>query len=111
MEISHALTDTYRKLLRVHFLAKGHAMTTMELASAMQWDTFSPVNLHYGTFGERLAARLGYVVPTGLPQASIHSTFSGGGPEDPHTRWTMRPEVATALVNLRIVPPPRALPG
>ena len=49
MLVAKALSPTYRKLLKAHYAASGHTLSTMELAAVMDWDTHNPVNYHYGT--------------------------------------------------------------
>jgi hypothetical protein len=103
MEISKALSPTDRKLFQVLYDGTGHTVTTMEIANAMGWTTHSPVNAHYGKLAQRLAERMQWTVPPGLPQITTVATFEGGSPDDPHTRWTMRPELVSALESCRIV--------
>lgn len=103
MELAKALTDNDRQLLRTLYGGPGHSLMTMEIAEAMGWTTHSPVNAHYGKFAQRLAQRMKWVVPPGLPQITTVATFEGAGPDDPHTRWTMRPELVAALESRRLV--------
>lgn len=110
MDIAKALTETSRKLLRKLYAGPGHTLTTMEIAREMGWPTHGAVNLHYGTFAQTLAKRMRWVVPAGAYQISTIATFEGGSADDPHTRWTMRPELAAALEKLKIVIPARPAP-
>jgi hypothetical protein len=103
MELAKALTDHDRQLLRTLYAGPDHSLTTMEIAHAMGWDSHSPVNATYGKFAQRLAQRMQWVVPPGLPQITTVATFEGAGPDDPHTRWTMRPELVAALETRRLV--------
>lgn len=103
MQVANALTDNDRKMLRALHAGPDHSLMTMEIAHAMGWTTHSPVNAHYGKLAQRLAQRMKWEVPPGLPQITAVATFQGGGPRDPHTRWTMRPELVAALEARRIV--------
>jgi hypothetical protein len=105
MELAKAITPGYRKLLRAHYAAPGRTLTTMQLAAVMGWDTHSPVNAHYGAFGFKLAKRMKWPIPSGRPAADAIVTFSDGGPDDPHTRWTMHPGLAAALEAAGVVRP------
>lgn len=105
MQLSRALSPTYLKLLKAHYAAPGHTLTTLELATAMGWDTHSPVNAHYGSFAAKLAKRMRRLKRPGRPESDAIVTFEGGGPEDPDTRWVMHNQLAGALVELRIVSP------
>jgi len=107
MEVAKALTDNDVQLLRALYAGPGHSLTTMDIAHAMGWTVHSPVNATYGKFAQRLARRMKYVVPPGLPQITTVATFQGGGPLHAHTRWTMRPELVAALEARRIVTPTR----
>ena len=110
MELAKALTDNDRQLLRTLYSGPDHSLTTMEIAHVMGWDSHRPVNATYGKFAQRLAQRMKWVVPPGLPQITTVATFEGAGPDDPHTRWTMRPELVAALEARRIVLRARATP-
>lgn len=68
MELAKALTDHDRKLLRTLYAGPDHSLTTMEIARATGWDSHSPVNATYGKLSQRLARRMKWVVPPGLPQ-------------------------------------------
>ena len=103
--IADALPETHRKLLQLHYCSAGRTATATELAAGMKFKDYSAVNLHYGTFGANLAARLKWHVPEGEPAASSFATFEGGPADDPHTKWIMRPEVAQVIEKLRIVRP------
>lgn len=103
MQVSKELTDNDRKLLRTLYAGVDHSRMTMEIAHAMGWKKHNPVNAHYGKFAQRLAQRMRWVVPPGLPQITTIATFQGGGPDDPHTRWTMRPELVAALETRKLV--------
>jgi len=108
MEIAKALSEHDRQLFRALYDGPEHTLTTMEIAHAMGWSTHSPVNAHYGKLAQRLARRMKWDVPPGAPQITTVATFQGGSPDDPHTRWTMRPELVAALVSRRIVLPVRS---
>ena len=101
MELTHALSDTYRRLLLTHYRAAGHTMTACQLADAVGFKSYEAVNLHYGTFGAKLAARMRWPVPDGWYQASTFATFEDGAADQPHTRWVLRPEVVAAVEQLR----------
>ncbi len=47
------------KLLRVHYAAPDHDVTTGELAEFMEWVSFSPANLFYGKLGAQFGEFLG----------------------------------------------------
>ena len=110
MELAKALTDNDRQLFRKLYAGPDHSLTTREIAHAMGWTSHSPVNAHFGKLAQRLAQRMQWVVPPGLPQITTVASFQGGGPDDPNTRWTMRPELVSALESRRIVVRARPTP-
>jgi hypothetical protein len=110
MVVSKELTDNERQLLRKLYSGPNHSLTTREIAHEMGWASHSPVNAHFGKLAQKLAKRMRWVVPPGLPQITTVATFEGAGPDDPHTRWTMRPELVASLEAQRIVMRARATP-
>ena len=107
MLFAKALTPKYRELVVAHYNAPNHTATTRELASAMGWDSHSPVNAHYGTLAHNLAQRMRWAVPDGSPDAITVADFEGGTPDEGETRWVMCPELVAALENHHVVPTPR----
>jgi hypothetical protein len=106
MRTSKVITDRQWWWLRANYLARGSALTTMELARVAKYETHHGVNRWYGQFGADLAHRLGWAVPAGAPFASAFATFSASDLDDPNTVWTLRPEVVAAIDRLGWFPRP-----
>lgn len=91
------LTNSHVQMLRLHYHAPQRTMTAAQLARAMGYSSYPLANLQYGRpgrlVGEQLnphpKERLGTLVTFQKVKAEWH--------------WTMRPEVAHALEELRWV--------
>jgi hypothetical protein len=103
MRTAGSLSKNDRELLQAHYCSSRHTATATELAVEMGFANYSAVNLHYGKFGQRLAATLKWRIPEGQPQAFSFATFVGGLPDDPDTKWILRPEVVAAVEKLGVV--------
>ncbi len=96
-----------RELLRAHYQAEGHTITTMGLAIAVDLASPGAANLKYGKFAHLIADALGYK-PGPFPGSSnAHwwRTLANGQAEIPMTEdgkypWVLRPELCEALVSL-----------
>ena len=110
METAKALSEKDRQLLRALYGGTNHSLTTREIAAAMKWTKYNAVNAHFGKLAQRLAERMQWEVPDGLPQITAVATFQGGGPNSHNTRWTMRPELVSALEARGIVMRARPTP-
>jgi hypothetical protein len=93
------LTKSQKRIMQLHFRAPHHSMTATEMASALGYDDYMPVNGLYGSLAARLAERMNWPVPQGEPSATSMVIFEREGPEE-HWRWVMRPELVEALVSL-----------
>jgi hypothetical protein len=48
--IRRRMNPTYREMLQVQYAAPNRTVTAPQLARAIGYSSFSPVNLHYGGF-------------------------------------------------------------
>ena len=97
------MSDLDLAMLEAHHRAPHHTLTAGELAVAVGLPSYSAANLRYGLFAGRLCQALGL-----RPQFNVEAlvSFSGGDdPGDDLIKWTMRPEVVTALEAMRWVRP------
>jgi hypothetical protein len=83
-----------REMLNAHYHANLRTLTSGELAELVGLTNFGDVNLRYGKCAALLCERLNR-----HPKFFIATlaTFTGGRWDDPFVRWTMLPQVATAL--------------
>lgn len=100
-----SVSSKARDFLAAHYYAPDHQASMEELAAAVGYDTFAPVNLHYGALAHKVADALP-VSPPDVPDARYANwmqalAFSYGERNaDGHFLWTLRPEVAVALESL-----------
>jgi hypothetical protein len=83
------------EFLQAHFNSPGKASTAAELARAVGYENWRPINLHYG----KLAAMIG--AAAGVPNPGIGLLVKVVGPKTiSNENWilVMRPEFAKALV-------------
>lgn len=96
------------KLLQANYDAPDHAATAGELAEAIGLDTFNQASLAYGKFAKAIAEKLDKKPKFNL---SVLVTFSEIDGDDGFVRWTMIPNVITALEELGWVGGPRSQRG
>lgn len=95
-----------RVMLAAHYKAEGHTITTVDLAKAVGYATYSPANLHYGKLGAYVRDELGLTLDkrkegTDILASAIAECPDKTGPEQ-KWRWVMRPEVVEAVELLGI---------
>jgi hypothetical protein len=88
------------EMLKENYYAPQHTVTAGELALKVRLANFNAANLTYGLFAKALCKEI-HRMPQF--QIAILVTFSGGQPGDEFVQWTMLPQVATALEELRWV--------
>lgn len=101
--IIHHLTPNQLAMLQIQYAAPSRTMTTPQLARAVGWSRFNPVNLHYGKMGQKLRDAIP-AKPKGLdffPAGWFVISEGRNGPEG--FQWILRDEVARALEILEIV--------
>jgi len=98
LESQTQMTETRRKLLRVHYQFYHHQATMSQIAEAMGWKSFSSANVHYGRLAQLVGEEMGFEVDGAF--SSALATFVA--PEEPGDHWLtiMRPQVAQALKQL-----------
>ena len=103
--IRRRMNPKHYEMLQAQYAAPNRTVTVPQLAKAVGYLSFSPVNLHYGKLGRLLSDEIGK-----LPERSPYSgklrwfrVLSSGEPSKSGFLWTMRPELATALEELGIV--------
>jgi len=98
LESQAQMTETRRKLLRVHYRFYHHQATMSQIAEAMGWKSFSSANVHYGRLAQLVGEEMGFQVDGAF--SSALGTFVA--PEEPGDHWLiiMRPQVAEALRQL-----------
>lgn len=96
------LPPSWKNLLRSHYAAPRHTTSMNLLARAVGYRNYSAANLNYG----RLSARIGKLV--GLPPRANYvnlyavATWNQWEPDEAgHFTFTMRPQLASALKQLR----------
>lgn len=84
-------------MLKAHYESPDRTTTARALAEHFGLTSTGAANLKYGNFAKALCAELGR---TPKYKVAILATFDGGRPDDDMVRWTMLPQVATALEEL-----------
>ena len=99
----------YLALLRAHYRAPSHTITTGRLAQEVGYPNYSSANMQYGTFAHHIADALHIILPP-TPSGDPHwwRTLAYGNDGLPQTddgcyEWIMRPELVQALQELRWV--------
>jgi len=108
------ITPKHLAMLRAHYEATAHTITTQQLAEAAGYGTHSPANSQYGDLAHRIATALNYRAgefPDGKPHwwrtlayGNADATYNPEG----RYEWIMRPELVAALQELNWVSTPRA---
>lgn len=94
----HNLTDNQVQMLRIHYYSPQRTVTAKQLALAMGYSGYQPVNSQYGTLADFVRERLNFR-PTGV-KLGVFVEFRHIAGE---WHWIMRPELAAALEELRWV--------
>jgi len=102
--IRRRMNPKHFEMLQAQYAAPNRTVTAPQLAKAVGYPSFSPVNLHYGKLGRMLSDALGRT-----PKRDIDGTIywflvlSSGAHSKSGYLWTMHPELAMALEELSIV--------
>ena len=98
LALAPRMTQTRRKILRVHYQFRKHQATMSQISEAMGWNSYSSGNAHYGKLAQLVGEQLGF--HPGTCHLNVLATFLE--PEEPGDHWLiiMRPQVAEALQQL-----------
>jgi hypothetical protein len=99
---SRPVNDKVMAMLKAHFRAPDHSLTTVQLAEAAAYRSVSSVNVHYGKFAKKLAETLGVQPPQNLPSGegvwtSVIASGEEGNVASPNYLWTLRPGLVDAV--------------
>jgi len=100
----HNLTDRHVQMLQIHYYSPQRTVTASQLARAMGYGEYGPVNVQYGSLARSVGERLNFL-PKGV-KLGVFVTFQH---VDGEWHWEMRPELAEALEVLRWVDRPEAV--
>jgi len=92
------LTDNHVQMLRIHYYSPQRTVTAAQLALAIGYSEYRPVNSQYGRLAGSVGEQLNFR-PTGV-KLGVFVTFQLIEDE---WHWKMRPEVVQALEELRWV--------
>ena len=67
---SYWLSKPQKRMMKLLFCASSYTMTATEMALALGYDSYSAINLHFGSLGDKVAKRMKYTLPTGQPSAA-----------------------------------------
>jgi putative restriction endonuclease len=101
--IRRRMNPKHYEMLQAQYAAPNRTVTAPQLAKAIGYSSFSPVNLHYGKLGRLLAEELGRFPKRYNGTIYWFFALSSGAHSKSGYLWTMRPELATALEELGIV--------
>lgn len=104
--LAYSMTPKQRLMLVKHYRAPEHTVTASQLAEMVGYPNWRTVNLQYGLFAQKLADRLGWVLPPDAQSSYAVAWFEKSEGDEEHWQWHMHPELAEALVALRWVSPP-----
>jgi hypothetical protein len=98
-ELESELPESHISLLKAHYSSPDHTATATELAAAVNFQSYSGVNLQYGLLGERLREKLGF---RGDEQSSyvIASFVEPGTAGNAEWQLVMHAQLARALEDL-----------
>ena len=100
LESQRQMTETRRKLLRIHYRFYHHQATMSQIAEAMGWKSFSSANVHYGRLAQLVGEELGFEVAVDGAYLSALGAFVEPRERGDHWLIIMRPQVAEALRQL-----------
>lgn len=101
--------ETPLAMLRAQFRSPNQTITATKLAAEVGFKEYSGANLQYGSLARAVAEVLGYTPdkrPDGTTRwwrALAYTHANAAESEDGHFQWIMRPELATALQEMRWV--------
>lgn len=95
-------------MLRAHYYAEGMAMSAEDLAISAEMKSYHASNTHYGKFARHLSEMLGYEPPeAGKDDKTRWTYLLATYPGDRNAKgdhlWYLRPEVAQALEDMKLV--------
>ena len=97
------------ELLRAHLWAPGYSASSAELAEAVGYGSWRTANFQYGALAHRIAVELGVFQPPRGFWVNILINWAADPVRSPlgHARYSLRREVARALIDLGFaeVPP------
>jgi hypothetical protein len=108
--MDRTITPKQWAMLMAHLRAPNHIMTATELADAAGYDSYTAVNIQYGTLGKNLADELdwkpqiekGNQEPTWTFALAVGADEDGSAKPDAHWRWELRREVVEALLQAKV---------
>lgn len=105
VRIAPRMHEGQRAMLRAHLSAHDHRITATELAAAAGYRSYEAANLHYGKLGWWLYGEVPTELPEDLRTEAPVYTFAlcDGASEDQGWVWTLKPEVARAVVAAGLV--------
>ena len=102
-----SFTDAQLKMLRAQCRAPDCTMTATQLADVGDFKGYSGANLQYGLFAAKVAHELGFTPELrrdGTPMwwsTLSYSVATSGNDETEQFKFTMRPELVSALKEMR----------
>jgi hypothetical protein len=103
------LTDTHLTMLKAQAKAEGAKITSTKLAEVAGYQSYNAANLQYGTLGFNLGAFIDYTPPkrkdgTFMWWTVLSYSIAGNSePETGHFQFVMRPELLSALQEMKWV--------
>jgi hypothetical protein len=94
------MSDGQRDMLRAHYLAPNHLITSTELADAAGYKGYQGANLQYGRMGKELRYILNYFDTYGQESYVIAQFYEPGTRGNIDWLWEMHPVVVEALRSL-----------
>jgi hypothetical protein len=94
------MSDGQRDMLRAHYLAPNHTITSTELADAAGYKGWQGANLQYGLLGKKLRDILNYFDNYGQESYVIAQFYEPGSRGNTDWLWGMHPNVIEALHSL-----------
>jgi hypothetical protein len=92
------LTEKRLAMLKANYFAPEHTLTVADLARHVGFASYGPANLQYGVYAKALCSAL---KRSPAYHVAILVRFSPGEePGDEFIRWTLLPEVVSALEQL-----------
>ena len=103
LECRGVMTEKQLAMLKAHYYAPEHTVALGELAEAGGFPTFKAVNLHYGKYADAIGKVVGRKPKLKI---TVFASFKPGDkPGDEFVKWTMHPQVVSALEELGWVRP------
>ena len=103
----NGLPTAYLEMLQAQCRAPDSAITATQLAKTAGYQNYNAANLHYGKLASNIAGYLGFspeLRSDGTPRwwtTLSYSPDASNDPETGHFRFFMRPELITALREMR----------